>query len=173
GSGVPQISSRIGNENLVVRALTNEMAEEGVPVELFIGKSGKQYLSLANSEWNGEYEYIVRNENGDEFTLNNGVYEFDGVAGETNKVTFIAREMPLSVEDTNRQKITISQVGDAIEISAPEMIESIKLFNLNGSLMMSSTPMNERCTISSIITGAYIIEINTETSREVAKVVIQ
>jgi len=173
GSGVPQISSRIGNENLVVRALTNEMAEEGIPVELYIGKSGKQSLSIASSEWNGEYEYIVRNENGEEFTLNNGVYEFEGVAGNTTKVTFIARSMPLGVGDATAQKVVVSQIGDAIEISSSETIENIKLFNFNGALVKSVNPMSETTTISSIITGAYIVEINTATSREVVKVVIQ
>ncbi|MGL5013589.1 MAG: T9SS type A sorting domain-containing protein [Bacteroidales bacterium] len=173
GSGVPQISSRIGNENLVVRALTNEMAEEGIPVELYIGKSGKQSLSIASSEWNGEYEYIVRNENGEEFTLNNGVYEFEGVAGSTTKVTFIARSMPLGVGDATAQKVVVSQIGDAIEISSSETIENIKLFNFNGALVKSVNPMSETTTIRSIITGAYIVEINTATSREVVKVVIQ
>ncbi|MGL5893621.1 MAG: T9SS type A sorting domain-containing protein [Bacteroidales bacterium] len=173
GSGVPQISSRIGNENLVVRALTNEMAEEGVPVELFIGKSGKQSLSIASSEWDGEYEYFVRNANGEEFILNNGAYEFEGVAGKTTKITFFARTMPLSVEDEIAQRVVVSQLGDAIEISAPETIENIKLFNLNGSLVKSSTPMSETSTIKSIATGAYILEINMATSREVVKVVIQ
>ncbi|MGL5013587.1 MAG: T9SS type A sorting domain-containing protein [Bacteroidales bacterium] len=172
-AGVPQISSRIGNENLVVRALTNEMAEEGVLLELFIGKSGKQSLSIASSEWNGEYEYIVRNENGEEFALKNGVYEFDGVAGQTAKVTFIARTMPLSVEDAITQKVVVSQIGDAIEVSAPETIKNIKLFNLNGSLVNSSNPMSQTSSIKSIATGAYIVEINMATSREVVKVVIQ
>ncbi|MGL5893244.1 MAG: hypothetical protein ACRCZM_01335, partial [Bacteroidales bacterium] len=50
-SGVPQISSKVGSETLVVRALTPEMALEGVPVELYAGKSGKQSLSIASSEW--------------------------------------------------------------------------------------------------------------------------
>ncbi|MGL5013585.1 MAG: T9SS type A sorting domain-containing protein [Bacteroidales bacterium] len=173
GAGVPQISSRIGDENLVVRALTNEMAEEGIPVELFIGKSGKQSLSIASSEWNGEYEYIVRNENGEEFALNNGVYEFDGVAGQTAKVTFIARTMPLSVEYAITQKVVVSQTGDAIEISSPETIENIKLFNINGMLVKSENPMSEKISIKSIASGAYVVEINMASSREVVKVVIQ
>jgi len=172
-SGVPQISSRVGSETLVVRALTPEMALEGIPVELYAGKSGKQSLSIANSEWDGEYEYFVRNANGEEFILNDGAYEFDGVAGKTTKITFFARTMPLSVEDEIAQKVTVSQLGDAIEISAPEMIQNVKLFNLNGSLVKSSTPMSERSTINSVETGVYIVEIIMATSREVVKVVIQ
>jgi len=172
-SGVPQISSRVGSETLVVRALTPEMALEGIPVELYSGKSGKQSLSIASSEWDGEYEYFVRNANGEEFLLNDGVYEFDGIAGKTAKITFFARTMPLSVDDDIAQRVVVSQLGDAIEISAPETIENIKLFNLDGSLVKSSTPMSETSTIKSIATGAYILEINMATSREVVKVVIQ
>jgi len=173
GSGTPQISSKLGNESLVVRALTSDMAKEGVPVELFVGKSGKQTISIASSEWSDEFEYIIRNEDGDEFLLNDGTYEFDGVAGQTAKVTFIARTMPLSVKDAKTQKVVVSQVGDVIEISAPETIETIKLFNLNGSLVKSSNPMSETCTINSISKGAYIVEINMTTSYEVIKVLIQ
>ncbi|MGL4994038.1 MAG: T9SS type A sorting domain-containing protein, partial [Bacteroidales bacterium] len=99
--------------------------------------------------------------------------EFEGVAGKTSKLTFIARTMPLSVEDAVSQKVVVSQIGDAISISAPETIESVKIFNLSGAVVNNSTPMSENFNSPSLIKGAYIVEVNMTNSREVVKVVIQ
>ena len=81
---------------------------------------------------------------------------------------------PVSIDVVNAGNgITIKTISDQIMISSESLIQSVKLYNVQGGLIEAKQAGSNECTLTAPTAGIYVVEIATENGRNVQKVAVK
>ena len=79
------------------------------------------------------------------------------------------------IEENSLNSISIfpNPANDFIQFESSSKINSVRVFDLNGKLILSHTISNNRLEISSLAKGVYVLEINTTKTSKKTKIIKQ
>lgn len=179
-SVVPQLYTKLEKTNLAVRSLSIEDAEAGVNFFAKIGKTGRQTFSINKNEWPSNYNFYLRDANGDKVNLSEGAYSFEGVQGATVEFTLSAVPM-IPMENTTEpkvekkeKKIKVYVDGKKVIVESPEEeIKQVTIVDLLGNVVYKGNGSKDKTVITVAKSGTYLVQTYTATDQPVEIVVVR
>lgn len=144
------------NQNNITQIVTLETEVFGAPGQ----------IALHNTySYDGNNNVIVRNELPGLFNGNQSTYGYKYTCSGVGIDEFRALEA----------KIYPTPTSDVVNIQTDESIESVQLFDLNGRLVMTDTPLSSKAQleVSSLESGMYMIRVESQGAIHQSKVVIE
>ncbi|MGL5016151.1 MAG: T9SS type A sorting domain-containing protein [Bacteroidales bacterium] len=172
-ASIPQIYTKVGSSSVVLRSIDMGAMQKGVDFWVKCGRNGEHTLSLPLNEWSEEFDYNIKDSNGNIYNLKDNNYSFDGVKGQTVKLTLIATPIiPMSDLSPEENDTKVYSYDKEIIVNTKDVINSIRVTDLSGRIVDSIQPEANNINIKVSGSGIYIVEVTTGSSRKIYKVAL-
>ncbi|MGL4411732.1 MAG: T9SS type A sorting domain-containing protein [Bacteroidales bacterium] len=172
-ASIPQIYTKVGSSSVVIRSIDMGVMEEGVDFWVKCGRSGEHAISLPLNEWSKEFDYNIKDSNGNIYNLKDNNYSFDGAKGQTVKLTLIATPIiPMSDLSPEENDTKVYSYDKEIIVKSKEVVNRIRVTDLSGRIVDSIQPEANNINIKVAGSGIYIVEVTIGSSRKIYKVAL-
>jgi hypothetical protein len=169
GSGVPNLYSHEGNEDMAINAVPTPGGQQSVhDVGIRSDQTGTFSIGMDSSFWDSNSPYQVwlyDNKTDIEHNLLNGDYTFTHDSSYTElRFELRLRDPLFSEEEIEAEPYTIRYLNNQWAIDGVTSSSKSVIRNINGSIVQRGTLDKTNTIISNqdLSTGLYIIELNTE-----------